>query len=449
MKEAKMQKSNKTEGSERSSSVREIIDSGPLTPGILMIAGVCFLLNVLDGYDIVSMSAGATLIQSEWGLSSIEKGYILTAALLGMAMGASFLAPWCDKFGRRPMILGALICTSSCLIVSSLIQESLQQMIGVRLVTGLGIGVIMASTTAITIEYTPEKWKNFIVPIVVSGYPLGALCVGPIAQLVLPLYGWQMMFLGGGVLGFMFVPVVYFFLPESLNFMEVQKQNHVEWLRRINKSLSFVRREKIDQMPLEKISFEVRGGSAIFGKQYFMKTVVLVTCFFAAYLTIYFLLTWIPSLYESVGYSRSQGINALTLLNFGGVIGIFAIAVITLHLNLSVTLGIGFFLAAGLLVSFSAVQPDNLFSLNLMIWAIGVALYGAFTGMYTVVSRAYGVTERATGIGFSLGIGRLGAVASPILAGFLVDAGWTMYALFVVFSIPALVVSFFMFLQKC
>ncbi|MGI9228712.1 MAG: MFS transporter [Gammaproteobacteria bacterium] len=422
--------------------IRQRIDEGGLTPGIIIIVALCFILNMFDGFDVVAMSVAMPALAEAWGLSGDLRGYILSAALLGMALGAMLLAPLCDRLGRRRMIIYSSVVTGSCMIITSLLPQSVVLMIGIRVVTGLGIGVILVSTAAVVAEFTPQRWRNFAVPLAISGYPFGAMLISPIAEYVLPNYGWEYLFMLGGILTLTASIALFVLLPESISFMATQSRRNNNQLPEINVALTRIGRAPIETIPAVEPAPKAGRVASILTHAYRVDTVKLWIAFFAAFATLYFLLSWIPSLFVNSGLTRAEGIRALFFFNLGGIVGIYTIGMITSWLHLGRTISLYYFLTAAAMLYFSIAQLADPERLNILIFVTGMGMHGAFAAMYAVAARVYAVTERATGIGWSIGLGRIGAIVSPSIAGLLLTLGWTMYPMFVLFAMPILLSAF-------
>ena len=232
-----------------SRTVRHRIDNGPMSALQIGVVFLCFLLNFVDGFDVVAMSVAAPSLSADWAVGPTEKGYILSAALVGMTLGAVFLAPYADVIGRRNILVLAMILISFSMIATGLIPQSVTLMICVRIITGLGIGIVFANSAAIASEFATEKLRNISVTTVIMGYPFGAMAVGPFANFVIPLQGWQMLFIYGGVFALIVTVVVWFFLPESIEFLAGRRSTSGAALDRINETLLRMGRTPISSVP--------------------------------------------------------------------------------------------------------------------------------------------------------------------------------------------------------
>ncbi|MEC7291491.1 MAG: MFS transporter, partial [Pseudomonadota bacterium] len=353
--------------------IRSRIDNGPMTSMMFIVIGIGFLLNLVDGFDVVAMSVAGPSITADWGISDGEKGWILSSALIGMAIGAAFLAPYSDVIGRRKLILFATALIGTSMIVTGFIPESVGLMMAIRVVSGLGIGVIMAAGAAIASEFAPDRYRNIAVTTVVMGYPFGAMVVGPIANWIIPVFGWEMLFVFGGLATLMLGGIFYFILPESLEYLATRKSQDDQSLDQENSALVKLKREPLESLPPAPADIAQSGSvSALMQNGFALPTWGIWAIYFLGFLTMYFLLSWIPSLFVDAGYTRSQGIFALTLFNAGAVIGIVSIGVISTGRKIAKPISIFFVVSAALLAFISQIKPDSLTALNAGILVIGL-----------------------------------------------------------------------------
>ena len=425
--------------------IRERIDNGPVNLTMVLVVLLGFMLNLVDGFDVVAMSAAAPSLIEEWGVSRAELGPIFSSALIGMAIGAAVLAPFADRIGRRVLVISATLLIGVSMIAVAFIpvgESAIPLLIVLRFVSGIGIGIIFASGATIASEFMIEKYRNLAVTLAIMGYPFGAMVVGPAANAVIPLQGWEMLFVYGGTATLAMGVFIYFTLPESPEFLGSHAYQKNDALARINDVLRRLEREPIDEIPAAA-DVESEGGhvASILTPVFRVDTLSLWLTYFMGFLTIYFLLSWIPTLFIDSGFTRAQGISALTQFNLGGVLGIVTIGLVATNIKIAKPIGVFFISAAFCLVALYNWQPEALTILNAMIFAIGFLLQGAFTGMYALSARVYPTAVRATGIGWGAGLGRVGAILSPTIAGFLAASGWNMYLLFLVFAAPLIIAA--------
>jgi len=422
-----------------STFINEIIDSGSMSRQQFLVIGLCLFFNMLDGFDITAMAVVANMVSSELVLTPDLLGWIFSFALAGMMAGAMLLAPISDIIGRRKMIILSVALVGFSILLTAN-ASTLTEFIILRFISGMGAGAMLASQAALAAEYSPEKYRALSVVVVTSGYPLGAMMTAVVAGLILPEYGWRGMFWFGGALTVSMVIVAWLFIPESLKYLVESRPKNA--LKRVNVILTRMKKSTLDQLP-EIFSTEDKNSKTVLlqnmrkllSDDNRVTTLTLWTAFFLCFSTLYFLMSWIPKLIEDSGYESAVGRDAFLLFNLGGVIGIYFAGWLSTRWKLTNIIFVLSILAALGMVIFAMV-PKNLSLLLSMIFLIGILQQGGFTGLYGAAAKAYPTEIRSTGIGWSIGLGRIGAVAGPAVAGYLIVAGFTMSANFIFFSIP-------------
>ncbi len=200
------------------SPVSQLMDEKPMVSFQWGVVALCFMINMLDGFDVLVMAFTAASVSAHWGLSGISLGYLLSAGLVGMAIGSLFIAPWADRVGRRPLIIVCVGIAGSGMIASSQ-AASVEILGGLRLVTGLGIGGILASSYVIAGEYANKRWRGLAISLQSTAYALGATIGGLIAAQMIPALGWRSVFLYGGIVTLATLPILLLWLPESIAFL--------------------------------------------------------------------------------------------------------------------------------------------------------------------------------------------------------------------------------------
>jgi MFS transporter, AAHS family, 4-hydroxybenzoate transporter len=366
---------------------------------------ICFLMNMLDGMDVMVVSYAAATISKAWNISATSLGIVFSAGLLGMSIGAMFLAPQADKIGRKNMILISGVLMGVSVFCTSW-ATSVEMLMLFRIVSGLGIGGMLASTATLTAEYTPKATKDFWVSFVMAGYPIGAVLSGLAAAEVIPVYGWQTMFKVAGAATLVTMPIVFLFLQESVEFL--------------NKTQA--------QSPVV---------ATLLTDQYKKSTIGLWTAIFMAFATLYFLTTWIPKLASATGLSTELAIYAGTVFNLGAFFGIISQGYLSSKFGLQRTI-FGFLIVTALLMVVFEFFKGSVVIL-ILFGLIGFGIQGGFVGMYSLAARLYPTEIRATGVGWAVGAGRIGAIVGPLLGGFLIAAGLSMATNFMVFAVPTII----------
>jgi len=398
---------------------------------------ICFLMSVLDGMDVLVVSYCAPAIAEDLNLGPKTLGFVFSAGLIGMAIGAVFLAPFADKFGRKKLILASAFIMGLSVLLTSL-SENILQLILMRLVSGLGIGCMLATTATLTSENVLNNSKDFWVSLVISGYPVGAVASGYVAAAIIPSYGWESMFVLAGLTTLLTIPLIFFFLSESPQFY--LKKQPKDALAKANKILIKMNFKPLDSLP--KIGLKANNKplvSRLFSEKYKISTLQLWAALFFAFGCLYFLISWIPKLATDAGLSIELAIYAGTIFNVGAFFGIVLQGYFSSKIGLKKTISFFLLLTFLLMASFKLFVGTDI--LLLVYFLLGFSLQGGFVGLYAVAARLYPTEFKTTGVGWAIGMGRVGGILAPLIGGLLISIGLSLSANFLIFSIPALFAS--------
>jgi len=395
-------------------------------------------MNIFDGMDVLIISYCAPAISNSWNIGPEALGVVFSAGLAGMALGALFLAPYSDSFGRKKIILLSALLMGVSMFLTGY-SESVNQLITLRFLSGIGIGSMLASTAALTSEYTPNKSKDFWVSFVISGYPVGAVISGYISVLVIPSSGWQMMFIIAGIASLLTIPLIYYFLSESIEFY-IRKQPK-KALENVNKIFIKMNLNVLKELPIKKIFPKGIAVKQLLSKKYKVSTFQLWSALFFAFGCLYFLISWIPKLATNAGLSIELAIYAGTVFNIGAFFGIILQGYYSSKIGLKRTISIFFLIAALLMAVFKIFIGSDW--LLIVFGFLGFFIQGGFVGLYAVAARLYPTEYRTTGIGWAIGAGRLGGVLGPLAGGVMIGMGLSMSINFMIFAIPALLSAIF------
>lgn len=405
------------------SALRTALADGPMTRFQWSAVAVCVLLNMLDGFDVLVMAFTGKSVSAEWGLSGSQLGLLLSAGLVGMAAGSMLVAPWADRVGRRPIILGCLAVASAAMLLSSMSQSAAQ--LGVlRVITGIGIGGILASSNVIAAEYASNRWRGLAVSLNSTGYAMGATLGGLFAAVLIGDHGWRSVFLVGGIATALSIPLVWARLPESLDFLLTRQPARA--LERANALAARLGLPALGQLPEPAASAGgvAAGYRSLLGPRLRRATVLLWVAFFFVMAGFYFVTSWTPTLLVEAGLSTAEGITAGTLLNFGGMAGAALLGLLAARFALRNVL-IGYLVATAVLLAVFIASTSALgvaFALGVV---IGLFVNGCVAGLYALTPTIYDPTVRTTGVGTALAVGRAGAILAPAAAGALLDFGWS------------------------
>lgn len=393
---------------------------------------VCFLMNILDGTDVLVISYCAPAIAEAWGTGPEALGIVFSTGLAGMMIGSIFLAPFADQTGRKRMIIVCALIMGGGMYLTAYCQ-TIYQLGLLRFISGIGIGGMLASTAALTAEYTPDKTKDFWVSFVIAGYPTGAVLSGFVAAEVVPNNGWERMFQIAGLGSLITLPLIWLFLSESIEFY--LKRQPANALNKINAILAKMNQPTLSELPAAPEKRSAIPIRQLLNSEYRLPTLQLWGALFLAFATLYFLTSWIPKLATSTGMSMSLAIYAGTVFNAGAILGVISQGYFSSRSGLKKTICIYMVLNALLLVTFRFFIGTDLLLL-IVFGLIGFTLQGGFVGLYAVAARMYPTEFRTMGVGWAIGAGRLGGVIGPAVGGLLVGMGLSMAMNFMIFAIP-------------
>lgn len=396
---------------------------------------ICFLMNMLDGMDVMIISYTSASIGTEWSVAAPQFGVVFSAGLLGMAIGGMGLSPIADRIGRRAMIVGCAGLMGTSIMATSLV-ESVEVLGLLRLISGLGIGGMLASTATLTAEYAPKKTKDFWVSFVMSGYPVGAVLSGLATATIIAQSGWRQVFLLAGGLTLFTLPIILLFLGESLDFL--LKRQPANALNRANRILQQLNQPRLTALPEPPTGGQTSASvTALLVGSRRMTTAWLWIGLFMSFATLYFLTSWIPKLAANAGLSLQLAIYAGTVFNLGAFVGILTQGYLSARFGLRRTIGGFLFGTAALMVGFGQVSGSAW--VLVLLGLIGFGIQGGFVGLYSVAARLYPTEIRATGVGWAVGLGRVGAIVGPLIGGLLIGAGFSMPLSFMAFAVPLLI----------
>lgn len=401
---------------------REVIDHSPMTAAQVTVVVMTVLLNAMDGFDILSIAFASPGIAAEWGIDQLGLGIVLSMELIGMAIGSVVLGGLADKIGRRPTLLGCLVVMAAGMLAATTATSPVQLSIW-RVLTGLGIGGMLSCSNAVVAEFSNRKWRSLCISFMVIGYPLGGGFGGLYASSLIATYDWRAVFYFGAAATAVLLPFAYVLVPESVHWLTRKQPENA--LARVNHSLRKLGHAAIGALPEVHGDERKKSLSDIFSPALIGITLVVTAAYFLHIVTFYFLLKWAPKIVSDMGFAAAQGGRVLTMANFGGAAGGAAFGLLTARIGLK-PLTIGILALNAVAVAFFGRTSADLSALTTMAIIVGFFGNAAVSGLYSIVAYAFPTHVRASGTGFVIGVGRGGAVLSPWLAGYLLDAGNTL-----------------------
>jgi AAHS family 4-hydroxybenzoate transporter-like MFS transporter len=413
-----------------------LIDSHPVSTfqkWILLLVGCAV---VMDGFDVQAMGFVAPAIVHAWGIEKAALGPVFGAGLFGMLVGSLVLSICADRIGRRPVLLGATVFFALCMLATAF-THTLDQLLAMRFITGIGLGGIMANASALASEYSPQRRRVTLMMWVSCGFTGGAVLGGLISAVLIPWGGWQSVFIFGGVVPLVIAALMARYMPESMQFLVLRGRRldrvH-QWLGRIAPGVRVgpgtryvVHEAKQDGAPVVELFRAGRGPA----------TLLLWGINFMNLLNLFFLANWLPTIAADEGYSARTAVLVGTLLQVGGVVGTVAMGPLIDRIGFYRVL-VPVFAVAVVAIAVIGQPALPLALLLAVVMVSGFCVVGAQPALIALASGVYPTTVRATGMGWSLGIGRAGSIVGPVLAGWLIGLHWTNSALFIAAAVPAL-----------
>ncbi|QCB95927.1 MFS transporter [Arthrobacter sp. PAMC25564] len=416
--------------------LQERIDASRMSLYQWLIVGLCIVLNALDGFDVLAMAFTANSVTREFGLSGAELGILLSAGLVGMAIGSLGLAPFADLIGRRPMVLVSVGLATTGMLLASLSHSAVE--LGIwRVVTGLGIGGILACTNVIASEYSSKRWRGLAISIYTAGYGIGATLGGTAAVTLQASFGWRSVFLFGGICTAATFVLLAVLLPESVDFLATRRPRNV--LDRLNKIARKIGQPAVTELPAAAVKADRENKlSELFTAGNRRSTWLVWLAFFATMFGFYFVNSWTPRLLVTAGMTESQGVVGGLMLTLGGTFGSLLYGLLTIRWNSRKVMIAFAVLSAATMVMF--ISTAGVLALAFVAGGVvGMLINGCIAGMYTITPALYGASVRSTGVGWAIGIGRVGAIVAPLMTGALLDAHWTASMLYMGVGVVVLV----------
>jgi AAHS family benzoate transporter-like MFS transporter len=393
----------------------------------------CFVILVLDGYDLAVAGAALPSIMKAMRVEAATAGFMASSALFGMIFGAIGLGALADKIGRRGAIAICVLLFCVFTAAAGFTNDPITFSV-MRFFAGLGIGGAIPTAAAQMAEYSPKRVRSVTVTLMCCGYAVGSILVALLGKQFIETYGWQSVFIAAGT-PVVLIPFILKYMPESLAFLIKQRDDTLlrEVVRKIRPDMRLEPHEEFlvptedrAEGPTVRLLFmDGRGFSSV------MFWVAFMTCLFM----LYALSSWLVKLMGMAGYSLGSALNFLLAYNAGAVIGAVGGGWLADKLNIK-WVTTAFFAIAAVSLTLLGYGAQPLF---LIVAVVGASTLGTQILLYAYAGQFYPTSVRSTGLGFASGVGRIGAIAAPILIGLLVSMKLPLVQNFLAIAVAAVI----------
>ncbi|MFT4042368.1 MAG: aromatic acid/H+ symport family MFS transporter [Gordonia sp. (in: high G+C Gram-positive bacteria)] len=363
---------------------------------------VCWLFVVFDGYDLIVYGNVIGSLQREWGISAATAGTLGSLAFLGMMIGAVIAGRLCDQIGRRRTIIGCAVVLSVFTVACAAAHGPVA-FGGLRFIAGIGLGGLVPAVNALAAEVVPDRRRAVVATVMMSGVPVGGSIASIIGIPVIPEWGWRPMFLFALIPLAILIPIAQHYFPDTFRVLPSTRKP---------------------------------GFGGIFVHGYRAASVLFAVTTMATLLAWYGLGTWLPKLMQKSGTDLGNALTFSLALNLGAVAGSFITAWAATRLGPTRT-GIASALVAGAALLLLLAGPP-VSAVYVIFVLAGVGTHGTQCLVLAAISSFYPERLRGTALGWSLGVGRIGAVAAPQVGGWLIGAGYGNNSNFILFGVSAL-----------
>jgi AAHS family 4-hydroxybenzoate transporter-like MFS transporter len=397
---------------------------------------LCALVMFLDGFDTQAIRYMAPLIAKEWGLPRELLGPIFSSALTGLMVGYLLLSPLSDRFGHRRLILTSTVAFG-LLTLATVFVAGVTELMVLRFVTGVALGAVIPSTVALTTEYSPKRLRATFVLVIYCGFSLGFVAAGALAASIIPLYGWRSMLWMGAITPLALAVFVFVFLPESLDFLvrtKADPRNIWRVVRRMDQNLP---PDCPDEFTTEIEETRSAVGS-LFQSGRSFGTIVLWLVFGLNLAEFYALQSWLPTILANLNYPPSTVALATSLTTIGGIVAAFAIGPAMDRLGSYASLAVVYFAGVVFVALLGIAISAPPWALLTAAFCAGFCVSGGQKSVIALSAIFYPAPIRSTGVGWALGIGRLGGIGGPLLVGVLLGYHLSAASLFYAAAVPLL-----------
>src|SRR5216683_4278355 len=398
------------------SAVETAMENQRIGPVQLRVLALCTLIQICDAYDVNAIAVTVPSLTHAWSLPGPAFTQAFVWSSIGILVGALASGPIGDRLGRRPLLLGSVAIYGLASLLTAFVG-SLPMLSLMRFLTGVGIGGAFPGAATLTGDYAPHRRRALMIMVSFTGAPFGGFLCGQAAALLLPTFGWPSIFALGGIVPLAMLPILWFWLPESPRFLAA-KANPTPREAKLLRRLDIAPGQAATQLDLAQ-------GNPIkllFGEGYALQTILLWIIFFCSLLNLFLFAYWLPQVLHLIGMTPAEAARASSYRELGAMMAVLYLGVLIDRFGAERALAAHY--AAGILfiAGIALLTMPYLILIGAIFFA-GMTIVGSQTGANGACGKLYPARMRASGLGWALGIGRLGGIAGPALGGYLLAAG--------------------------
>lgn len=430
---------------ERSVDVARLLDERAITGLQILVAALSALIMFVDGYDVQVMALAVPLVAHQWSLTAPHFSLALSAVLLGISIGAAFIAPLGDRVGRRTLLIYAMALIGLSTTLTSTAASPWQFVLW-RLLTGIGLGISIPNCNAWTAEYVPVRARPTILVVMNAAIGAGSFCAGFVAPVIFAHWGWRGAFVLGGVAPLVIGVLILTVAPESLKFLLLRRPADP----RIRVILARLAPEVGPSTPIERPQVTAAPSRwslvELLSPIYRRRTIVLWCVVIFNLFTLYVLISWLPTLLESAGWALSDALRGAVLIQAGGVFGGLLLSIFLSRGTTIPALLVTFVVTAACLVLFRMTPTAGAASWLLLI-VMGGGTSGTQLALNALSTAYYPPAIKATGMSWAGVVGNVGAFLAPVVGGWGIEGGLStanMLSILAVFPVLCFLGAMFM-----
>ncbi|RVW05237.1 MFS transporter [Rhodococcus xishaensis] len=393
------------------------------TTSALWVAPLCWAAILLDGFDLVVLGTVIpSILDGNWNVGIGTLTTITTLSLVGMTIGALTIGTLTDIIGRRRVLIFAVTAFSFLTLLCALAPNPF--LFGLfRFLAGIGLGGALPTALALVNEFSKKQGGGSASTLLMTGYHVGAVATAALALVLIDPFGWQSMFVAGALPAIVLVPLMIRYLPESPAYL-LSRGRHAE-----AEAIATECGLTLETRPAATVPAPSQPARMLFTPKFLRNSISIWVTSFMGLLLVYGLNTWLPTIMREAGYDLGAALTLLLVLNAGAIVGLLIAGGVADRIGPR-TACIVWFAGAALFLALLSIKVS--FGIYILVFLAGCFVFSAQVLVYAYTSASHPASIRATALGWSAGIGRIGAICGPLLGGLLLDAGvavpWGFYA---------------------